>query len=67
MPARFVNIDHAMDVLIASDDAKTTWISNSHPAYNQGLNRILIRLENGPSFARLSVLLSPVGAIDGKR
>jgi hypothetical protein len=88
--------DTDMDVLIASDDATTAWISNSHPAYNQasncfrfhteddlsswklgearkrlrftkGLNRILIRLENGPSFARLSVLLSPVGAIDDKK
>ncbi|MGB0744494.1 MAG: hypothetical protein ACPGSB_08200 [Opitutales bacterium] len=82
-----------MDVLIASDDATTAWISNSHPAYNrtgtncfmfhretrlsrwilgesrkrirftEGLNRILVRLENGPQFARLSVLLSPIGAL----
>ncbi|MEM9345036.1 MAG: hypothetical protein AAGB26_00325 [Planctomycetota bacterium] len=85
--------DMDMDVLIASDDATTAWISNSHPAYNaagnafrfhtedtksswelgesrkrlrftKGLNRILVRLENGPHYARLSVLLSPVGAID---
>ena len=85
--------DIDMDVLIASDDATSAWISNSHKAYSgisncfkfhaedhlsswklgesrkrlrftKGINRILIRLENGPQFARLSVLLSPTEEMD---